>query len=439
MSKKVINTQVMQGFMELSPIQQRVFDSMLATIRTAYERFGFIGIETPILEREEVLLAKAGGDTEKQIYRFVKGDNKIAMRFDHTVPLARYVVEHMSDLTFPFRRHAIGKVYRGERPQKGRYREFYQADIDVIGRGQLPLSFDAEIPSVIYQIFKELDLGPFLISVNNRKILNGFFVDLGIQDSIVEILREIDKLEKVGAQAVRQSLVDLGITPETVDQILSFIGLNGSTDEILGGLQNLRVTNSDYLKGLEELTEVVKLMRAFGIPDSHFAVNLTIARGLDYYTGTVYETKLTQHPEIGSVCSGGRYDNLAETFTNESLPGVGISIGVTRLFSQLWALGLLKPMASSPSIVLVAPMTDDLSNAISIVADIRNADIPAEVYFNGGGLRKSLGYANQLGIPYVIIIGEDEIASGKITLKRMSDGSQSVYSSIEEVLETIRS
>ena len=328
------------GFMELMPNEQILFEQIKQKIEKTYQKFGFLPLDTPILELSEVLLAKAGGETEKQIYRFEKGDTDISMRFDLTVPLAKYVAKNYGNLSFPFRRYQIGKVYRGERTQKGRFREFYQCDIDIIGDGELSVMNDAELPSVIYNVFKELGFDDFTIKINNRKLFNGLFESLNQKENAVEILRIIDKIEKIGKDAVIEELEKIEVPTASINKILEFIEIEGTTDEKLQKLQNLGIENEAFKTGLDELTQVVKYVRLFGIPDSNFKVDLTIARGLDYYTGTVYETFLNEYRELGSVCSGGRYENLAEHYTDKKLPGVGISIGLTRLFYKLNELNL---------------------------------------------------------------------------------------------------
>jgi len=428
-----VTTKALSGFMELLPEEQIAFNSMLDVIKRAYETFGFTPIDTPILERSNVLLAKAGGETEKQIYQFKKGDSELAMRFDLTVPLSRYVVEHYGDLTFPFRRYAIGKVFRGERAQAGRFREFYQCDIDVIGDGVLDLRFDAEIPSVIYMIFKKLGFDAFTIRVNNRKIFNGLFEGLEIASLGVEVMRSIDKLEKIGRESVEAELSDLGISSEKVARIFAFLSISGNSEQILDELQKLetclptdKVVNEKFDEGVRELRTVVEMMKQFGIPETNFVIDLTIARGLDYYTGTVYETQLDEYPEIGSVCSGGRYDDLANAYTDKELPGVGISIGLTRLFDQLYKRDLIKIASATKTQVLIVPMTDDIDSSIAIATVLRNDDIATEISFTEGKLKKRLAYANKKGIPFVIFIGEDEIAKGVYMLKDFAQGTQEI-------------
>lgn len=419
-----ILTNPLSGFMELLPAEQMVFNKLFDTIRHSYEMFGFIPLDTPILERAEVLLTKVAGETEKQIYQFQKGDTNLAMRFDLTVPLARYVADKYGKLNFPFKRYAMGKVYRGERAQAGRFREFYQCDIDVIGDGELDIRFDAEIPSIIYMIFRKLGFEKFTIRINNRKILNGFFANLGISDKAIPVMQSIDSLEKIGDSGVREELQKLGLSAQIIDQIFSFIKLMGSCEDIISGLRNLNIQNSQFMDGVNELDKVSKLIKEFGVPTTNFVLDLTIARGLDYYTGTVYETRLDEFPEVGSVCSGGRYDDLASHYTKQKLPGVGISIGLTRLFDQLYKKGVLKTGASSPTRVLILPMMDDLAPSLALATQLRNSGVSTEVSFVEGKMKKRLGYADKLGIPYAIFIGENEIAKGLYTLKDLQTGEQ---------------
>jgi histidyl-tRNA synthetase len=437
MANQIVKPSTLPGFLEWLPADQIAFNKMMDTIRKNYEKYGFIPVDTPVIEKSEVLLAKGGGDTEKQIYRFNKGDSDLSLRFDLTVPLARFVAQHMSELSFPFRRYQIGKVYRGERSQKGRFREFYQCDIDIIGSGKLNIINDAEIPSIIYSAFTDLGFDSFTIHINNRKVLNGFFDALGV-DAKAEVLRTIDKLDKIGMEAVKSELKELGLTDESVARIEDFINITGSNDEILEGLKNLNLENEEFSLGLEELSKVVYYIRQFGVPDKNFAIDLKIARGLDYYTGTVYETILNDYPSIGSVCSGGRYDNLAEYYTTQKLPGVGISIGLSRLFYQLKEAGFFKESTSSTlTKVLVVPMDENVGYSIGVSNELKKAGIITEVYFEEGKFAKKLTYANKLGIPYVIIIGGDEIASGVLTLKDMVSGEQFKMTA-EEIINKIK-
>ncbi|OGM94835.1 histidine--tRNA ligase [Candidatus Wolfebacteria bacterium RIFOXYD12_FULL_48_21] len=419
-----IPTRVLSGLMELLPAEQLVFDRMRSVIEEVYRIYGFIALDTPVIERADVLLAKAGGETEQQIYRFTKGENDLALRFDLTVPLARYVSEHANELTFPFRRSHIGKVYRGERPQKGRYREFYQCDIDIIGDGALSLMNDAEIPSVINEVFTRLNFGPFVIRISNRKLVTGLLESLEAGNQSVGIIQTIDKLEKIGENEVRGLLVALGVPDNTIRAIFDFIAISGSSEDMLAALRNLGVDNETFRKGVEELAEVIRHLGVLGVPADNYAIDLTIARGLDYYTGTVYETVLRDHPELGSICSGGRYDNLAEKYTDRKLPGVGISIGLTRLFSQLKEIGLLQFGMATPTNVLVVPLVADISVPLEIAMALREAGLPTEVYFEDVKMKNKLAYANKLGIPFVVLVGEDEIASGEFTVKNMQTGEQ---------------
>ena len=432
-----VEPRTLPGFMELLPNDQIKFNSLVDKIRKSYEKFGFLPLDTPIIEMADVLLAKAGGETEKQIYRFNKGETDLALRFDLTVPLAKYVCEYNNDISFPFKRYQIGKVYRGERPQKGRYREFYQCDIDIIGDGELSIVNDAEMPSVIYTTIKEFGFDNFTIRINNRKLLNGLFAELSLEEQSVEIMRIIDKLEKIGKDNVVKCLQDLNVADEKIEKILNFIEIDGETDEKLQKLENLNFTNELFLQGLSELKEVVKYVRLFGVPDTNFKVDLTIARGLDYYTGTVYETFLNDYRELGSVCSGGRYDNLAEFYTDKKMPGVGVSIGLTRLFSKLSELNILKEKDESISKVLVVSMTDDISRALEVATKIREEGINTDVYLENKKIKAKFKYADKLKIPHVAVIGEEEEKNGTVSLKNMETGEQEEMS-IEKMIELLK-
>ena len=421
-----VTPRTLSGFMELLPAQQQQLERMMDILRTTYSRYGFTPLDTPVIEASEVLLAKGGGETEKQIYRFQKGDADLALRFDLTVPLAKYVALHGNDLAFPFRRYQIGKVYRGERAQRGRFREFYQADIDIIGDGKLDITNEAEIPSIIYQTFTALGLTRFQIRVNNRKILNGFYAMLGLTDRSGDIMRTVDKLDKIGPHKVRACLIDdVGLTAEQAEEIMRFISITGSNDQVLSALEGYRGRHELFDQGLDELTTVTRYLAAFGVPEVNFAVDLTIARGLDYYTGTVYETTLLDYPEIGSVCSGGRYDNLAEYYTDRQLPGVGISIGLTRLFYVLGEQGLLNPsLPTAPADVLILPMTQDLTPAIQLATRLRGAGVRTQLYTEQKKFKAKMNYADKLGVPYVVFLGDDEIAAGLVACKDMTSGEQ---------------
>ena len=421
-----IKPRTLSGFMELQPDKQVQMDKMRAVLAETYARYGFTPLDTPAIEAAEVLLAKGGGETEKQIYRFNKGDADLALRFDLTVPLAKYVALHYNDLSFPFRRYQIGKVYRGERAQRGRFREFYQADIDVIGDGKLDITNEAEMPAIIYRAFTRLGLKRFCIRVNNRKILNGFYAMLGLTEQSGDIMRTVDKLDKIGPDKVRALLIgEAGVSAENADEILKFIAITGGNDQVLSALEGYTGRNETFDEGLEQLKTVVKYLSAFGVPAENFAVDLTIARGLDYYTGTVYETTLLDHPEIGSVCSGGRYDNLAAYYTDKQLPGVGISIGLTRLFYVLGEQGMLNPdLPTAPADVLILPMTEDLSAAVTLATRLRDADIRTQLYTEQKKFKAKMNYADKTGVPYVLFLGEDEIKAGVIACKDMTSGEQ---------------
>ena len=423
---KRVEPRTLSGFMELLPQDQIKFNEMLDKIKKTYELYGFLPQETPIIESSEVLLAKAGGETEKQIYSFKKGDKDLSLRFDLTVPLAKYVAEYYNDLTFPYRRYQLGKVFRGERAQKGRYREFYQCDIDIIGDGELDVINDAELPSVIYTIFKELGFDDFTICINNRKILNGLFENIGQKENSVEILRIIDKIEKIGKQAVIEKLKKINVSKESIDKIIEFIEISGTSKEKVEKLKKLGIENETFKKGLEELEFVYENIKLFGVPEENYKIDLTIARGLDYYTGTVYETFLNDYRELGSICSGGRYENLAEYYTNKKLPGVGVSIGLTRLFYKLNELGLVKATKKAISDIIIIPMLEDLSKPIKLATELRNLGINTEIYSNQKKLKAKMKYADKLQIPYVIVIGEDEINSNEIKLKNMETGEEEI-------------
>ena len=415
----------LSGFMELLPEKQAKMERFMSVLRDTYSLYGFAPLDTPVIESAEVLLAKGGGDTEKQIYRFQKGDSDLALRFDLTVPLAKYVALNYGQLNFPFRRYQIGKVYRGERAQRGRFREFYQADIDIIGDGALDIVNEAEIPSIIYRTFSALGLQRFCIRVNNRKVLNGFFALLGLSEQSGEVMRTIDKLDKIGEEKVLALLIEQGVAEDKAKEIMAFIAFQGTSAEKLDYLSKYAGQNEVFDLGLSELRTVTELMPAFGVPQQNFAIDLTIARGLDYYTGTVYETTMLDHPEIGSVCSGGRYDNLAEYYTEKKLPGVGISIGLTRLFYVLDEQGLLSDqIISAPADALVIPMSDDLHYAVAAATTLREAVVRTQVYTEKKKFKAKIGYADKQGIPYALFIGEDEIAEGVVTVKNMTTGEQ---------------
>ena len=423
---EIIKPRTLSGFMELLPGKQLQFETMLEILRRTYASYGFAPLDTPAIDDAQILLAKGGGETEKQIYRFTKGDSDLALRFDLTVPLAKYVALHYSELAFPFRRFQISKVYRGERAQRGRFREFYQADIDIIGDGKLDILNEAEIPAIIYKVFRGFGLSRFQIRVNNRKILNGFYDMLGLSSQSGDIMRTVDKLDKIGADKVKAILMEeCGLTQEQAEEILAFIAIRGTNAQVIDALEGYAGRNEKLDQGLTELKAVTANLSAFGVPEENFAVDLTIARGLDYYTGTVYETTLLDHPEIGSVCSGGRYDNLAGYYIEKSLPGVGISIGLTRLFYVLDEQGLLNPqLPSAPADALVLPMTESAAPAIALAETLRSAGLRVQLYGEQKKFKQKMAYANKLGVPFAVLLGEDEIAEGMCSVKDMRTGEQ---------------
>lgn len=426
------------GVLELLPRDQIAFQRVLDVIRRNYERFGFLPVETPVFELTDVLLTKSGGETERQVYfaqstgALEKKDDglpELALRFDLTVPLARFVAEHEHDLAFPFRRYQMQRVYRGERQQRGRFREFYQCDIDVIGKDALSVRHDAEMPAVIHAIFAELGIGDFTIQMNNRKLMRGFFERLGVADGALQmaVLREVDKIDKRGADYVRDTLTGegFGLSADAVARILAFVSVrsNGHADA-MAKLDALGGGNATLEQGVAELREVLDLVKALGVPESDYAINFSIARGLDYYTGTVYETTLDAHPQIGSICSGGRYDNLASHYTKSHLPGVGISIGVTRLFWQLREAGLVGTADSSVE-ALVALMDDaGLPSALAMANRLRAGGINTEAQLEAKKLAKQFQYADRAGIRFVLLQGEDERAKGTVTVKDLRRNEQ---------------
>ncbi len=438
-----ITPRTLSGFMELLPEKQAKLEKMMGVLRETYGLYGFAPLDTPAIEDAKILLAKGGGDTEKQIYRFQKGDSDLALRFDLTVPLAKYVALHYNDLAFPFRRYQISKVYRGERAQRGRFREFYQADIDIIGDGKLDVLNEAEIPSIIYRVFRGFGLTRFQIRVNNRKILNGFYDMMGLAEKSGDIMRTVDKLDKIGEEKVKSILIsDCGLTDRDADEILRFIGISGNNAQVLTALEAYTGRNEKFDLGLSELRQVTDHLTAFGVPEENFAVDLTIARGLDYYTGTVYETTLLDHPEIGSVCSGGRYDDLSGYYTDKALPGVGISIGLTRLFYVLDEQGLLNPhLPSAPADALVLPMTENPAPAIALCESLRNAGIRVQLYCEQKKFKQKMSYADKLKVPYAVLLGEDEITEGVCSVKNMVTGEQvklSVSDAATHILQGIQ-
>lgn len=438
-SMKKIKPKILPGFMELLPKEQIAFNQMKRTIVSTYESFGFLPMDTPVMESSEILLAKAGGDTEKQIYRFEKGDTDLCLRFDLTVPFARFVAQNQNLLTFPFKRYQIGKVYRGERPQKGRFREFYQCDVDIVGNEKLDIIYDAEIGAVIISALKNLEIPPFVIHISNRKLLSGLLQHLGATDKAVEVLRIIDKLDKVGGGKMVGMLLEAGVSMPVANTILGFCTITGTNAEVIENLKNFGVENEMFQEGIKEIEEVSQNLLAFGISEENFKINLAIARGLDYYTGTVFETFLLGKENLGSIASGGRYDNLAGNYTDKHLPGVGIAIGLTRLYDVLRAEGLLSPsLQTTVSKALVVPMDSAQKQyAIKVATALRTAGIKTEVYFEDTKFKNKMQYANKSGIEYAIILGEEEMKTGQITLKNLLAHTQETLP-LEKAVELLK-
>ncbi len=430
----LIQPSILPGMMELIPEDQLLFNDVKNIIESTFQKYAFLPIDTPVMEKLEILLAKGGGETQKQIYRLEKGNTEIGLRFDLTVPLARYVAQHFSDLNFPFRRYHIGKVYRGERNQKGRYREFYQCDIDIIGHEKLSIYNDAEIPSVMAEIFRKLQLD-FTFHYNNRKVMNGLFKSLDLDD-FTAILRIIDKINKIGEEGVREELEKVDLDQNTIDKLLNFIHFKGSNEETIDFLKELDVQEELFREGLEELEFVYRQMLLFNIPSENIKIDLSITRGLDYYTGSVFETFLKGHEEIGSVCSGGRYDDLASNYTKQKLPGIGLSIGLTRLFYKLQEGKLLNIEKANPCDALIIPMKGYEKESIDLLNKLRDHDKIVQIYLEGGKMKKQFAYADNLNVPFVIIIGEEEVKNENYSVKDMRSGEQS-SKKFEEIINLI--
>lgn len=420
----LVNPSILPGFMELLPEEQKVFNRIKNTIENNFIKYGFINIDTPLIEKEEILLSKGGGETSKQIYRIDKEKTPQALRFDLTVSLARYVSMHFNELVFPFKRYQIGKVYRGERNQKGRYREFYQCDIDIVGNNSLSIYNDAQMPLVIYKIFEDLGFKDITFKTNNRKLLNGFLQSINVEDS-EGVLRTIDKLAKIGKEKTFIELEKLDINKYSIEKIFDFIEEEKNNEETLSKLDSLNIDNELFVEGLGELKEVYKFMKLFGIPEENIKLDLTITRGLDYYTGTVFETFLDEYENIGSVCSGGRYDDLANNFTNNKYPGVGLSIGLTRLFYQFNEAGLLDEEKEIDDTIVVIPMNDDvLDYSIKVVNKLRENNIKSDIYLESGKMKKKFTYADRKNVNFGIIIGETEKESNQIAVRDFITGNQ---------------
>ncbi|WP_103981404.1 histidine--tRNA ligase [Helcococcus massiliensis] len=431
----IVKPSILPGFMELLPEEQKLFDNMKNTIEENFIKYGFVNIDTPLIEKEEILLSKGGGETSKQIYRIDKESTAQALRFDLTVSLARYVAMHQENLHFPFRRYQIGKVYRGERNQKGRYREFYQCDIDIIGNENLDLANDAELPSLIFNIFKDLGFSELVFKINNRKLLQGFLESLSI-NKFEEVLRTIDKLAKIGEEKTKDLLREFEISDENIEKIFDFIESEDSSEKSLEKLDNYQIENEKFKEGVKELKEVYRYMQDFNLPSENVKIDFTITRGLDYYTGTVYETYLKDYEEIGAVCSGGRYDDLANNFTKKKFPGVGLSLGLTRLFYQLNEAGLLtKQEETIDKPILVIPMDEESKRyAIELVNILRENNFASQVYLENGKAKKKFTYADRLDVEKVLIVGTNEMEANEVTVRNYINGDQKTINK-EELIE----
>ncbi|MBS5775911.1 MAG: histidine--tRNA ligase [Finegoldia magna] len=431
----MIQPSTLPGMMELLPEDQMVFDTIKRRIEDVFIKNAFFSIDTPAIEKLDVLLSKGGGETSKQVYKIDSSKKNQGLRFDLTVPLAKYVSMYMQDLAFPFRRYQIAKVYRGERNQKGRYKEFYQCDIDIIGNEKLSLYNDAEIVKCMYEALKSIDVPDFEFQFNNRKLLNGYFSDLGIED-FESCLRIIDKLDKIGIDNVKEELSKINLDDEKIDSILSFLQIDGTNQEIIEKLESLNIDNELFVCGLEELKFVYEDILSLGVSPDNIKINLSITRGLDYYTGSVFETFFKEYREIGSICSGGRYDSLANNFTRSKLPGVGMSIGLTRLFYQLQELNLVKGQQTNFDCIII-PMKGYEKNAVKLMKDLRSSSVRCMSYLEDDKLKKKFNYADKLSVKYVIIIGQDEVERNKFTLRNMENGNQELLE-LNQIFEKLK-
>lgn len=418
-----IKPSILPGFMELLPKEQLIFNDIVNKVTNVYSQNGFLPMDTPIIEKASVLLAKSAGETEKQVYSFKKGDKDLALRFDLTVPFARFVAQYYNDLTFPFKRYQIGKVYRGERNQRGRYREFYQCDVDVVGNGKLDIKNDALVVSTVYKALKSIGLGKFKIQMSNRKILKGILQELNIENDI-EVMILIDKYDKIGKEKFTEDLINL-VGEEKSNFINKVMEFSGDNESITSNLKALNIENELYKKGVDELEEVIKYLSLFGVDKNFFKIDLKIIRGLDYYTGTVFETLIEGHEEFGSISSGGRYDNLAQNYTDNVLPGVGMSIGLTRLFFVLGEIGFLENYKLEDNEkYLIVPIGDTFEFSMEVLAKIQQSGKTAEVYLENDKIKKKMNFANKLNMTKVILIGEDEAEAKEVTIKDMETGEQ---------------
>lgn len=431
----MIQPSTLPGMMELLPEDQLVFDTIKRKIEDVFIKNAFFSIDTPAIEKLDVLLSKGGGETSKQVFRIDNSKKNQGLRFDLTVPLAKYVSMYMQDLAFPFRRYQIAKVYRGERNQKGRYKEFYQCDIDIIGNEKLSLYNDAEIVKCMYEALKSIDVPEFEFQFNNRKILNGYFSYLGIDD-FESCLRVIDKLDKIGIDNVKEELSKINLDASKIDTLLKFLEIDGTNQEIIEKLESLNIDNELFTCGVNELKFVYQDILSLGVNPENIKINLSITRGLDYYTGSVFETFFKDYPEIGSICSGGRYDSLANNFTKSKLPGVGMSIGLTRLFYQLQELNLVKGKQTNFDCIII-PMKGYEKNAVKLMNDLRNSSVKCMSYLEDDKLKKKFNYADKLSVKYVIIIGQDEVEQNKFTLRNMENGNQELLE-LNQIIEKLK-
>lgn len=426
----------MPGTMELLPHEQLIFNKMKDIIRETYELFSFLPIDTPALEKTEILLAKGGGETEKQIYNIANTSTDTSLRFDLTVPLARYVSMHEHELKFPFKRYQIAKVYRGERNQKGRYREFYQCDCDIIGDEKLSKFYDAELVKIISIIFKKFGFDRFTIMINNRNIMNGFLKSQGVEDT-VEAVRALDKYDKIGRESLEELLLNQGIKADAVKEIIALIEFEGSNEETIKYLEGLGIDNETFLKGLAEMKEVLENIKLFKVDENNYKFTLKLQRGLDYYTSTIIETVLDDYKELGSVAGGGSYENLTQFYSKRELPGVGISIGLTRLFFQLSEKNILPKFDSEEKSFLVAPLDIDMSYAISVLNELHSLGVNSEVLYSKMKMKKIFDFAESYSFDYIIFLGQEELDNKKLSVRDLKS-KENLSISIDELKTLIK-
>ena len=432
----LVKPSILPGTMELLPHEQLIFNKMKDIIRETYELFSFLPIDTPALEKTEILLAKGGGETEKQIYNIANTSTDTSLRFDLTVPLARYVSMHEHELKFPFKRYQIAKVYRGERNQKGRYREFYQCDCDIIGDEKLSKFYDAELVKIISIIFKKFGFDRFTIMINNRNIMNGFLKSQGVEDT-VEAVRALDKYDKIGRESLEELLLNQGIKADAVKEIIALIEFEGTNEETIKYLEGLGIDNETFLKGLSEMKEVLENIKLFKVDDNNYKFTLKLQRGLDYYTSTVIETVLDDYKELGSVAGGGSYENLTQFYSKRELPGVGISIGLTRLFFQLSEKNILPKFDSEEKSFLVAPLDIDMSYAISVLNELHELGVHSEVFYSKMKMKKIFDFAESYSFDYIIFLGQEELDNKKLSVRDLKS-KENLTLSIDELKTLIK-